>query len=86
MTDHHFAGSIPPEIGRLGNLEVLDLKNCLLTGSIPVQVALMTNLEILQLSFNNLNGAVTSLFGTENKVSNWNIVSFCIISLFTLSL
>ncbi|XP_043690689.1 tyrosine-sulfated glycopeptide receptor 1-like [Telopea speciosissima] len=53
-------GSIPPEIGMLHNLLVLDLSLNKFSGVIPDQLSNLTNLETLDLSGNNLTGEIPS--------------------------
>ena len=52
------AGSIPPELGNLANLETLWLENNQLSGSIPPELGNLANLESLGLSGNQLSGCV----------------------------
>lgn len=47
-------GTIPSEIGNLGNLELLNLATNMLSGPIPTTLALLQNLEVLVLRDNQL--------------------------------
>jgi len=51
-------GSIPSSLGKLSNLEALDLSLNSLSGKIPQQLADITFLEYLNVSFNNLTGSI----------------------------
>ena len=51
-------GSIPPGIGTLTHLTLLDLRNNQLTGSIPSEIGNLTNLTILRLEDNQLTGEI----------------------------
>ncbi|ORX81072.1 L domain-like protein [Anaeromyces robustus] len=47
---------IPDHIGKLKNLQTIDLKHNKLTGTIPESIGNLENLEILDLSYNELKG------------------------------
>ena len=56
-------GSIPPELGQLDHLQVLDLRHNQLTGSIPSKLGQLGQLRILNLSFNRLTGVIPPELG-----------------------
>ena len=56
-------GSIPPELGQLDHLQVLDLRHNQLTGSIPSELGQLGQLRILNLSFNRLTGVIPPELG-----------------------
>ncbi len=56
-------GSIPPQIGQLGNLETLDLRNNQLQGEIPTEVGLLGQLQNLYLAANQLTGQIPPEIG-----------------------
>ncbi len=75
---HGLDGTIPPEIGNLANLEVLDLGINGLTGTIPPELGRLANLETLDLRRNSLRGVIPpELGGLVNLrwlILNWNIL------------
>ncbi|KAJ3060581.1 hypothetical protein HDU98_003474, partial [Podochytrium sp. JEL0797] len=62
-------GTIPPILGNLGQMMVLDLSGNSLVGAIPPQLASCTNLQQIDLQNNQLTGtipaALTQLFATN---------------------
>ncbi|KAJ3069790.1 hypothetical protein HDU98_007157 [Podochytrium sp. JEL0797] len=62
-------GTIPPMLGNLGQMMVLDLSGNSLVGAIPPQLASCTNLQQIDLQNNQLTGtipaALTQLFATN---------------------
>ena len=56
-------GSIPPQLGRLGQLQVLDLRGNRLTGSIPPELARLGQLQELGLSHNWLSSCIPPELG-----------------------
>ena len=51
-------GTMPPEMGDLSNLPVLDLTTNQLTGTIPAELGNLSNLKMLYLSGNQLSGCI----------------------------
>ena len=56
-------GSIPPELGRLSELELLDLAGNGLTGSIPAELGQLAQLRELYLNANRLTGPIPAELG-----------------------
>ena len=51
-------GPVPPELGKLADLEVLGLASNALTGAVPAELAKLSNLRDLWLSGNRLTGSL----------------------------
>ncbi|KAF7110376.1 hypothetical protein CFC21_110492 [Triticum aestivum] len=58
LDNNNFTGVIPPEIGQLQMLDILNLSSNSLTGEIPQEICNLTNLQILDLSNNQLTGEI----------------------------
>lgn len=65
-------GSIPPELGNLGNLRYITLNNNQLSGSIPPELSNLSNLKILKLNDNQLSGSIPYNLGAlGNLLDIW---------------
>ncbi|XP_016647018.1 PREDICTED: receptor protein kinase CLAVATA1 [Prunus mume] len=53
-----YDGGIPPELGSLSSLQVLDMASCNLSGTIPTNLSLLKNLNSLFLQVNRLSGGI----------------------------
>ena len=75
-------GTIPPELGALDELRVLQLRGNVLTGSIPPELGRLTHLEELDLTDNYLGGHVpkelSSLTALEDLTLGGNFLTGCI--------
>ena len=58
LSSGHLWGSIPPELGNLTSLEVLDLADNRIMGEIPPELGNLTSLEILDLAGNEISGEI----------------------------
>ena len=69
LTDLRLVGNdtrrsrIPPELGELANLEILDLAGIFASGPIPPRIGKLARLRILDLSSNELSGSIPPEFG-----------------------
>ncbi|KAI3463480.1 hypothetical protein Pfo_020143 [Paulownia fortunei] len=61
LQENQIFGSIPPEVGYLSSLTLLNLTSNLLTGTISAEIGKLTHLEQLSLSFNFFTGIPTAL-------------------------
>ncbi|XP_074317829.1 receptor-like protein 6 [Silene latifolia] len=52
------SGELPPSIGRLAQLEILELSHCQISGSIPSSVGNLTKLSHLYLDDNDISGVI----------------------------
>ena len=60
---HGLRGELPPELGGLANLNVLDLRNNDLSGAIPPELGGLAYLNVLDLRYNDLSGAIPPELG-----------------------
>ncbi len=67
---NQLAGEIPPEVGQLTSLELLNLSDNQLSGEIPSELGNLTNLISLNLSNNKLYGEIPSELGDLASL-NW---------------
>jgi hypothetical protein len=73
LSHNYFTGVIPPKIGQLKMLVVLDFSFNKLSGQIPQSTCNLTNLQVLDLSSNNLTGAIPAALNILNFLSAFNI-------------
>ena len=67
------AGTLPPELGNLANLEDLRLNNNQLTGAIPAKLGNLANLTHLELYGNQLTGAIPAKLGNLANLTHLQI-------------
>nr|GLL16687.1 receptor-like protein 12 [Ipomoea trifida] len=68
ISSNEFSGAIPPAIGDLSNLVLLDLTMNSFDGSIPPQIGNLTALQYLSLAGNVLTGVLPHQIGNLQKV------------------
>lgn len=73
LADNRLSGSIPAELGNLGNLRWLALYSNALSGTIPPELGGLVNLEQVQLQSNRLTGKIPGELG---KLTRLYSVSF----------
>ena len=66
-------GSIPPQLGNLTTLELLELCGNELNGSIPPQLGDLTNLTDLRLGDNQPTGSIPSELGNSTNLDYLNL-------------
>jgi hypothetical protein len=71
---HNLKGTLPPSLGQLSNLLILDLSENFLIGSIPESVySNLTDLQFLHLGVNKLTGSLS------NNISQWKSMTTLIL-------
>ncbi|CAK7327773.1 unnamed protein product [Dovyalis caffra] len=75
LSNNRINGTIPPEVGRLKDLHVLDLSRNNITGTIPSSFSQMENLEIIDLSSNNLFGSIPSSLEKLTFLSKFSVAN-----------
>jgi hypothetical protein len=64
------SGPLPPDIGNLGQMQILLLNNNALSGPIPAELGKLTELVRLNLATNQLSGSVPSQLGDLDQLQN----------------
>jgi len=67
-SNNHLTGPIPPEIGNLRSVQVINLFNNKLTGNIPAEMGNLTELRWLSLHYNQLTGEIPAQLGSLTKL------------------
>jgi hypothetical protein len=73
LSKNNLTGVIPPQIGQLEVIVVLDFSFNKLSGQIPQSICNLTNLQVLDLSSNNLTGAIPAALNSLHFLSAFNI-------------
>ncbi len=68
LTFNNLKGTLPPSIGALTKLRVLNLSENHLSGAIPHEIGQLTELQSLYLSYNELSGRLPDEIGNLKKV------------------
>lgn len=63
LPDNGLAGTLPPALGSLSSLELLDLSHNRLTGEIPAELGQLSHLQKLFLAGNQLSGPIPAELG-----------------------
>ncbi len=63
LPSNGLAGNLPPELGNLANLRILELHDNQLAGPIPIELGSLANLEYLSLYGNRLAGRIPAELG-----------------------
>ena len=66
-------GTVPPEIGELGDLETLVLSSNLLSGDLPPSIWKLVNLKTLNLAASPVGGALPPEIGNLTKLETLNL-------------
>ena len=70
---HGLTGPIPPELGSLANLEVLNLSTNDLSGPIPPELGNLSNLTVLRLGQNYLTSPIPPELGNLHKLKDLDL-------------
>lgn len=73
LRDNNLTGSIPEEIGELGELRALSLNDNQLTGGVPQELLNLTRLSRLDVSNNQLTGSIPGFLTTMQSLSSINL-------------
>ncbi|KAK2656177.1 hypothetical protein Ddye_009229 [Dipteronia dyeriana] len=73
LSNNHFQGPIPGEMGNFKSLYLLNLSHNALTGPIPSTIGDLRQLESLDLSMNNLSGVIPAQLAKLNFLSFLNL-------------
>ncbi len=69
LPENGLSGGLPPQLGNLASLAVLDLDYNGLTGAIPPQLGNLAGLTVLRMGSNQLSGAVPTELGNLGSLS-----------------
>ncbi|KAL6873699.1 hypothetical protein ACP4OV_013781 [Aristida adscensionis] len=73
LRNNGFTGVIPPEIGQLKMLNVLDFSSNSLSGEIPQEICKLTSLQVLDFSKNHLTGELPTALSDLHFLSVFNV-------------
>ena len=69
LRSNNLVGTLPPELGKMENLEVLSLDRNSISGSLPVELGDLSNLTRLAMNRNQLTGAIPAELGNLSNLS-----------------
>lgn len=73
LSKNNLTGRIPGDIGKLDQLEVLNLFGNKLYGEIPSSIGLLPSLKIFRVFINNLSGVLPPATGTQSKLEAFEV-------------
>ncbi|KAF0904567.1 hypothetical protein E2562_035461 [Oryza meyeriana var. granulata] len=73
FSDNGITGTIPPEIGKLKTLQVLDVGHNNLSGGIPTELSSLARLQILDLRWNRLTGTIPPALNKLHFLAVFNV-------------
>jgi len=75
LLSNELTGNIPPEIGNLDSLEVLNFRSNQLNGNIPVEIGNLTKLRVLSLVLNEIDGNIPAELGDLTHLTHLLLAS-----------
>ena len=75
LENNNLTGTLPAEIGKLGNLRLFNLEDNQLSGSIPPEIGNMNSLRSIMLSNNRLSGGIPPELGNLKSLADLYIKS-----------
>ena len=73
LDDGYLSGNIPPEIGNLSHLKVLDVDENQISGTIPAELGNLTELKYVDLSANSLSDNIPPELGNLTQLKYLNL-------------
>jgi hypothetical protein len=73
LSNNNFIGEIPPSMGNLSNLRLLNLSGNHLEGKVPASLSEISTLEQLDLAKNNLSGEIPQKLSKLTKLASLNV-------------
>ncbi|KAF0904564.1 hypothetical protein E2562_035458 [Oryza meyeriana var. granulata] len=73
FSNNGITGTIPPEVGKLKTLQVLDVGHNNLSGGIPPELSRLSRLQVLVLRWNRLTGTIPPALNGLNFLAVFNV-------------